>query len=81
MVLLNELSILSANCQGLRDINKCKNDLNYLQKFNSSIICLQDTDWVERDLKLFNKLWQGHILINEHKSNACGVAIMSKKQL
>ena len=77
-VLSNELSILSANCQGLRDINKCTDVLNYLQKLNSSIICLPDTHWVERDLKLLNKLWQGHILINEHKSNAHGVAIMLK---
>ena len=77
MVLLNELNILSANCQGLRDINKCTDVLNYLQKFNS-IICLQDTHWVERDLKLLNKIWQVHTLINEHKSNGRGVAIMLK---
>ena len=78
MLLLNELSILSANCQGLRDMNKCTDVLNYLQNLNSSIICLQDTHWIEKDLKLLNKLWQGHILINKHRSNARGVAKMLK---
>ena len=81
MALLNELSIFSANCQGLRDINKCTDILNYLQKtpqLNSSIICLQDTHWVDRDLKLLSKLWQGHVLISGDKSKACGVAIMLK---
>ena len=29
MELLNELSILSANCQGLRDVNKCTDVLSY----------------------------------------------------
>ena len=81
MVLLSELSILSANCQGLRDMNKCTDVLNYLQNLNSSIICLQDTHWIEKDLKLLNKLWQGHILINEHRSNARGVTIMLKTTL
>ena len=38
-VLSNELRILSANCQGLRDVNKCTNVLNSLQNLNS---CLQD---------------------------------------
>ena len=78
MVLLNELSILSANCQGLRNMKKCTDVLNYFQNLNSSIICLQDTHWTEKDLKLLNKLWQGHILINEHRSNARWVAIMLK---
>ena len=77
-VLSNELSILSANCQGLRDVNKCTDVLKYLQNLNSSIFCLQDTHLVEKDLKLFSKLWQGHILINGFKIKARGVTKMLK---
>ena len=66
-MLSSEISVLSANCQGLRDANKCTDVLNYLQNLNSSIICLQDTHWVEKDLKALSKLWQGQILINGHK--------------
>ena len=80
-MLSSELSIVSGNCQGLRDVNKCTDVLNYLQNLNSSIICLQDTHWVEKDLKSLSKLWQGQILINGYKSKARGVAILLKKIL
>ena len=78
-MLSSEISVFSANCQGLRDINKCTDVLNYLQNLNSSKICLQDTHWVEKDLKPLSKLWQWQILINGYKSNARGVAILLKK--
>ena len=34
LMLSSEISILSANCQGLRDVNKCTDVLNYLQNLN-----------------------------------------------
>ena len=45
------LKILSVNCQGLRDLKKCTDVLNYLTEQNPDILCLQDTHWVSEDLK------------------------------
>ena len=45
------LKILSVNCQGLRDLKKCTDVLNYLTEQNPDILCLQDTHWVNEDLK------------------------------
>ena len=44
-----DLKILSVNCQGLRDLKKCTDVINYLSDDNPGIICLQDTHWVSED--------------------------------
>ena len=49
------LKILSVNCQGLRDLKKCTDVMNYLTEQNPDIICLQDTHWMNDDLKSIKK--------------------------
>ena len=47
----NSIKLLSANCQGLGDNTKCVDVLNYLDQLKCDITCLQDTHWIEKDIK------------------------------
>ena len=68
----------SVNCRGLRDVNKTNDVLDYLNKTNSNIICLQDTHWLKTDEKKIRKIWNNPVFINGVTSNARGVAILLK---
>ena len=73
--------MLSVNCQGLRTPSKQQDVLNYLSNLDPSIICLQDTHWLDTDVPLVKKVWNGDYIINGKKSNSRGVAILFKKTL
>ena len=75
----SNLRIISANCQGLRDINKRTDVLNYFADARPDILCLQDTHWLTEDKKLIKTLWEGECLINGSQTNARGVAILINK--
>ena len=74
--LSSTITVLSANVRGLRDKNKCKDVLDYLNSLNSNIICLQDTHWVESDLRNLKKFWSHECIINGKHTNSRGVAIL-----
>ena len=71
--------MISANCQGLQSKQKRADVLGYFRETDANIICLQDTHWVEKDLKYIKSLWDGECYINGSKTNARGVAILLKK--
>ena len=75
----SNLRIISANCQGLRDINKRTDVLNYFRDIEPDILCLQDTHWLSADEKLIKTLWAGECLLNGSQTNARGVAILINK--
>ena len=75
----SEIGVLAANCQGLRDKNKCCNILNYLENLNASVFCLQDTHWTECDIKRLKNVWKGECIIAGSKTNSRGVAMLLKK--
>ena len=75
----SNLRIISANCQGLRDINKQTDVLNYLADIRPDIFCLQDTQWLSEDNKLIKTLWAGEHLLNGLQRNTRGVAILINK--
>ena len=75
----NSIKLLSANCQGLGDNTKCVDVLNYLDQLKCDITCLQDTHWIERDIKKIKNLWPGEVLLSGFKRNSRGVAILLKK--
>ena len=77
----SEIGVLSANCQGLRDKNKCCDVLNYLENLNASVFCLQDTHWTECDIKRLKNVWKGECIIAGSKTNSRGVTILLKKTL
>ena len=72
----DSIKVLSVNCQGLRGKEKRNDVLHYLGNLGAGIICLQDTHWLDMDLKLIKQLWKGDCVINGKCSNSRGVAIL-----
>ena len=72
----NAIKVLSANCQGLRDIAKRTDVLNYLRSMGGNILCLQETHWSESDIGSLKNIWKGDCFINGSKTNSRGVAIL-----
>ena len=68
--------MLSANCQGLRNNEKCHDVISYLKQKQPQIVCLQDTHWMEVDKNQIKHLWGNKIFICEGKRNLRGVAIL-----
>ena len=71
----NNIKLLSANCQGLRDKAKRFDVLTYMKSLNANIICLQDTH-LRDDISSIKKLWNGECLLHDTKTNSRGVAIL-----
>ena len=46
----NSIKVLSANCQGVRDIEKQIDVLSYFKETNANIVYLQDTHLIEYDI-------------------------------
>ena len=47
---------VSANCQGLRGKDKRNDVLNHVgRNFDAGIICLQDTYWLDMDIKIIEQ--------------------------
>ena len=60
----DSIKVLSVNCQGLRGKEKRNDVSHYLENLGAGIICLQDTHWLDIDLKLIKQLWKGDCVIN-----------------
>ena len=73
------IKITSMNCQGLRDMKKRIDVLQYLEEINSEIYYLQDTHWLTDEKKYIKNQWRGECFLNGHKSNSRGIAIMLKE--
>ena len=76
MVFKNSIQVLSANFQGLQNIQKCTDVLTYLKEANASIVCLQDTHWMKNDISKVKEIWGHEYYIHGNRSNARGVAIL-----
>ena len=75
----NEVIVLSANCQGIRNTQKRQDVVNYLRDTKAGIICLQDTHLLEKDIRDLKKIWNDDIFLNGKRSNSRGVAILIRK--
>ena len=76
--LMNNITVLSANCRGLQSMNKRLDVLSYLKELNINIACLQDTHWTQKDLSSIKEIWGGECFIHGTKTNTRGVAILFK---
>ena len=77
----NIMIVSSVNCRGLSIKNK-KNLLNaidYIKNTNSYIICLQQTQWTNSDIRELKKYTNKDIIINGEYTNKRGVAILLTK--
>ena len=71
----DKITVLSANCQGLRTYEKRVDVLSYLKDANASIVCLQDTHLLENDRSSIRQIWP-ECYINGTKTNSRGVIIL-----
>ena len=76
-----DLKVVSANCQGLRDLKKRVDVLNYFSDIGPDILCLQDTHWLTNEISLIKQTWSGECLLNGVKSNSRGVALLFGKSI
>ena len=74
-ILSNKLTILSANCQGLRSDEKRNDVLSYFLDKNPSIVCLQDTHLLDSDVYSVKKFWP-ECYLHGTKTNSRGVATL-----
>ena len=74
----NNIVVLSANCQGLQNLQKRRDVLMYFKETNANIVCLQDTHWVEKDMIKVKEIWGHECFISGVKTNSRGVAILLK---
>ena len=73
---MNEVTIMSANCQGLGDYLKRKDVFSYLREKCYSIYCLQDTHFTSETEDMIRNQWGYNVYFNSFKSNCRGVAIL-----
>ena len=76
---LNEITICSLNCQGLRDMKKRKDVMNYLRSY--SILCLQDTHISKEMHNKVRNEWGFHAYFSSFTTQARGVAILINKKV
>ena len=75
MIPLSNITVLSANCQGLRTYEKRVDVLNYMKEKGASIVCLQDTHLTEKEINSVKQIWPDCYL-NGVRNNSRGVAIL-----
>ena len=75
MFSLHNITVLSANCRGLRTNEKRIDVLSYMKETGASIVCLQDTHLTEREINSVKQIWPD-CYINGVRNNSRGVAIL-----
>ena len=75
-VTMNEINILSANCQGLGDWGKRKDVFAYLHSKKYNIYCLQDTHFTSEIENRIRCEWGFECHFSSYRSNSRGVAIL-----
>ena len=78
--LLNQLKILTLNCQGLRNKRKCRYVFDYLKQKNHYVYFLQDTHLTPNEENQIQTLWVYKAYFNLYASNSRGVAMLIKNR-
>ena len=71
-----ELKLISANCQGLRDKSKRLDVWNYFLNVNPNIVCLQDTHLTKQDENDLSIMAESRCFLSGMRTNSRGVAII-----
>ena len=77
----SKLNIYTYNARGLHDKIKRARVFEYLKTKMSGIIFLQETHTVPGDQKVWEKEWQGEVMLSSGTSSARGVAILITKEV
>lgn len=70
------LNLYSLNVRGLQSMPKRKQVLNWLERYNKSIILLQETHTSFQDEKWFTNKWNSSIFFSHGSTNSRGVCIL-----
>ena len=79
LLLMSDLRIISFNTQGLQEINKRIDVLEYLKDKIFHIYCLQDTHFTKDDVDKIKVQWGKNYVMSTFRSNARGIAILFGK--
>ena len=71
-----QVKLISANCQGLRDKSKRADVLNYVKRLRPNIICFQDIHLTKKEENELRTLSKSECFISGVKTNSRGVAIL-----
>ena len=74
--MVDNIKICSLNCQGLGDLKKRRDVINYLRNLKYSIICLQDTHFTKGIENIVQNEWGYKAFFNSYNSRSRGVAIL-----
>ena len=69
------IKIATVNCQGLSTPSKRKDVLNYYKNKKYSILCLQDTHFIQDLEPYIEAQWGYKCVFNSYASNSRGVAV------
>ena len=72
----DQIKILSASCQGIRNESKRSDLWSYLSQKKPNIVCLQDTHLISKDQNNLTSLAKCEYLVNGLKTNPIGVIIL-----
>lgn len=75
----DDLKIISLNVRGIRDIIKRKAILLFIRQKNADIIFLQETHFIEEDVKFWKAQWGDQCYLSNGTNQSAGVAIFFNK--
>lgn len=79
---MTDIRILSCNVQGLQSAEKRIDVFEYMKSKNFDIYCLQDTHFVDENVRQIIDQWgNSNSILSNFKSNARGVAVLFRKEL
>lgn len=73
---MSSLKIASMNVQGLGDMSKRRDVLNYLKTKNFNIYCIQDTHFIDKESPYIRSIWGFNCYFSNFNSQSRGVSIL-----
>ena len=78
---MDKITIMSMNCQGLGDVRKRRDVMQFVRSKRFSIVFLQDTHLTENTVPYFNTLWHGKAHHSCFSSRRRGTSILINSNL
>ena len=78
---MSKLKIISFNAQGLKSPNKRRKVLNWAYRKNFDIMAIQESHFLNSDLREWEETWPGVIRASEGTNNSRGVTFLISKKL
>ena len=76
MIMAKQIRILSMNCQGLGDLDKCRDIFQFLREKKYDIYFLQDTHFTKKVENHIRSMWGLECVFDSYNSQSRGVTIL-----